>query len=258
MSTPEKQEKLKQFLAKRSAVSIPGNYGRLVKLLAMEIAQGIHLNLWRPVIILVRQGEPPRPDHAILRQFIDVRWKDSIDSSFTNILWAHGYIAQTEHATVYRVTEKAMDLLEYPDPNNVFVSYTHSESSAFALLIVESLRKYGQNSFCDMSLVPGEDWHPALEEQIKKCEHFIVLVSKETRKSPATLKEVEWANENGKTVIPIWHNEFEFKPDEWEGVNEDVVNAIQRKHAVIVQNESAAGYNTAITELLTNRFGITP
>ena len=123
MTTPEKQEKLKQFLAKRMAVSIPGNYGKLVKLLAMEIAQGIHLNLWRPIIILVRQGEPPRQDQAILQQFIEERWKDSIDNTFTMILWAHGYIVQTENSTVYRVTEKAMDLLEYPDPNNVFISY---------------------------------------------------------------------------------------------------------------------------------------
>ncbi len=258
MTTPEKQEKLQQFLAKRNAVAIPGNYGKLVKLLAMEIAQGIHLNLWRPIIILVRKGEPPRQDQDILRQFIEERWKDSIDSSFTMILWVHGYIAQTENKTVYLVTEKAMDLLEYPDPHNVFVSYTHRESSALALLVVESLRKYGQNAFCDMCLVPGEDWHPELEKQIKKCDHFIVLVGKETRNSGPTLKEVKWALQNDKTVIPIWHNEFELTIDEWSGVDDEVVNAIQRKHAVIVQKESAAGYNAAITELLTNRFGITP
>ena len=151
-----------------------------------------------------------------------------------------------------------MDLLEYPAPNNVFVSYKHSESSALALLVVKSLRIYGQNAFCDMSLAPGEDWHPELEKHIKKCEHFIVLVGKETRKSSATLKEVAWAIENKKIVIPFWHNEFEFKPEEWDGIAENVVNAIQRKHAVIVQKESAAGYNAAIAELLTNCFGITP
>lgn len=258
MRTPEKQERLRQFLTDRAVVPIPRNYGKLVKLLALEIAQGIHLSLWRPEIILVRQGEPPRQDQAILQQFLEERWEDSIDSTSTLILWAHGYIVQTQHETVYRVTEKAMDLLEYPDPNNVFVSYTHSESSACALLVVESLRKYGQNAFCDMSLVPGEDWHPALEMQIKECEHFIVLVGKETRMSGATLKEVEWAIDNRKIVIPIWHNEFEFKAEEWEGVDARVADAIQRKHAVIVQKESAAGYNTAIVELLTNRFGITP
>ncbi|MDE2638418.1 MAG: toll/interleukin-1 receptor domain-containing protein [Chloroflexota bacterium] len=258
MTTPEKQEKLRRFLAEREAVPIPRNYGKLVKLLAMEIAQGIHLNLWRPEIIFVRQGDPPRSDQAILRQFIEERWQDSIDSTFTLILWAHGYIAQTDITTVYQVTEKAMDLLENPDPNNVFVSYKHSESSACALLVVESLRKYGQNAFCDMSLVPGEDWHPALEKQIEACEHFIVVVGKEIRKSSATLKEVEWAIENGKTVIPLWHNGFEFKEDEWREINLRVSKAIHRKHAVIVQNESAAGYNAAIVELLTNRFGITP
>ncbi len=258
MTTPEKQKKLNQFLAKRNAVTIPANYGKLVKLLAMEIAQGIHLNLWRPEIIFVHQGEPPRQDQAILRQFIDERWKDSIDSTFTLILWAHGYIAQIENTVVFRVTEKAMDLLEYPDPNNVFVSYKHSESSAFALLVVESLRNYGQNAFCDMSLVPGDDWHPELEKHIKKCEYFIVLVGRETRKSGPTIKEVKWALQNEKIVLPIWHNGFELILDDWNGIDEEVVNAIQRKHAVIVEKESAAGYNAAITELLTNRFGITP
>ena len=85
-----------------------------------------------------------------------------------------------------------------------------------------------------------------------------MLVGKETRKSKATLKEVKWALENDKIIIPIWHNGFSLKRDEWADVDEDIVNAIERKHAVIVDRESAAGYNAAITELLTNRFGITP
>ena len=258
MTTREKQEKLERFLDEREAVPIPRNYGKMVKLLATEIALGIHLNLWRPFIILVRQGEPPRQDQAILKQFIEGRWKDSIESTFTMILWAHGYIVKAQHETVYRVTEKAMDLLEHPDPNNVFVSYKHSESSAFALLVVESLRKYGQNAFCDMSLVPGEDWHPELKKYIKKCEHFIVLIGKDIRDSCATLREIKWALEHDKIVIPIWHNGFEINLREWSQVDKDVVNAIQRKHAVIVDKESAGGYNAAITELLMNRFGITP
>ena len=149
------------------------------------------------------------------------------------------------------LTKAAFDLLQESPAYNVFVSYTHIESSAFALLLVTKLKHYGIQPFCDMSLIPGEDWHPELEKQIKKCKHFIVLVGKETRNSNPTLKEVKWAIKNEKIVIPIWHNEFELKVDEWKGVTKDVVNAIQRKHAVIVERESAAGYNTAITELLT-------
>ncbi len=257
MTTPEKQERLRRFLAERETVPIPRNYGKLVKLLALEFAQGIHLNLWRPEIILVRQNEPHRPDQAILRQFIEERWKDSIDSTFTIVLLAHGYIAATQYETRYRVTEKAMDLLEYPDPHDVFISYRRLDSSALALLVLARLKEHSLVPFCDMALEAGGNWHADLEDRIRDCDYFIILLGKDTLSSPMTVKEIQWALEYEKTVIPVWHSGFDIDSDQWNHVPSKVIDAIQQTNAIIVQDESASGYNSAIVELL-NRFGITP
>lgn len=250
---------LKRFLEEREKFEIPSGDVARVKLLAKELALGVHRDLW-PSTVTIFRGESILFRGA-LKDYEEHRWADDIPTRSFSLLQGHGYVETGLTANGkrnYRLSQAAFDLLQEIPPFNVFISYTHQESSAFALLLITKLRQYGIQPFCDMSLVPGEDWHPELEKQIMKCEHFIVLVGKETRNSGPTIKEVKWALENKKIVIPIWHNGFKLKLDEWTRVNDDVVEAIERKHAVIVEKESAAGYNAAVTELLANRFGITP
>ena len=98
---------------------------------------------------------------------------------------------------------------------------------------------------------------PILEERIKDCDYFIILLGKDTLSSPMTVKEIQWALEYDRAVIPVWHSGFDITDDKWKDVPAEVIGAIQQTNAIIVQDESASGYNTAIVELL-NRFGITP
>lgn len=250
---------LDKFLEERSRVPIPSGDVARVKLLAKELALGVHKDLWDRATRIIYEYDHPIDSNQ--SKYLEVRWGDSLPTMWMAQLQGHGYMEDAYNSKGNRhdrLASAAFALLTEAPPYRVFISYTHKESSAFALLLVTKLKHYGIQPFCDMSLVPGEEWHPELEKQIKECEHFIVLISKETRNSDATLKEVTWALKENKIVIPIWHNGFEFKSDDWEGIDCAVVSAIQRKHAVIVQKESAAGYNTAIVELLTNRFGVTP
>ena len=150
-----------------------------------------------------------------------------------------------------------MDLLEYPDPYNVFISYKRSESSAFALLVLARLKEHGLVPFVDMALVAGENWHADLKQRIKGCDYFIILLGNDTLSSPMTVKEIKWAIKYGKTIIPVWHSGFAIGDPKWKYVPKAVTDAIAQTNAIIVQDESASGYNTAIVELL-NRFGITP
>ncbi len=252
---------LNEFISDREENHrIPETPVERVMLLAKELALGVHKGYWQRrlstgTFVFIFSND--------LKLFLEKRWggEDEFEEHLER-LYGHGYLeedwSRTSNTRYEKLSHDAFALLSEAPPYNVFISYTREESSAFALLLVTKLQQYGIQSFCDMSLVPGEDWHPELEKQIKKCEHFIVLIGEETRKSGPTLKEVTWAIENHKIVIPIWHNNFELNADQWEGVDERIANAIQRKHAVIVQKESAAGYNSAIVELLTNRFGITP
>ena len=256
---------LDKFIAERQeSFPIPDGPVEQVTLLAKELVLGVHKGFWVATLYALQSktiGGEFVPIEEELQEYLRCRWEDIHIGQKKRLLRGHGYLddlLNTNGKPFTRLSREAFALLSEAPPYNVFVSYTHRESSAFALLLVTKLKHYGIQPFCDMSLIPGEDWHPELEKQIKKCEHFIVLVGKETRNSDSTLKEIKWALENEKIVIPVWHNEFKLKRDEWADVDEDIVNAIERKHAVIVDKESAAGYNTAITELLTNRFGITP
>lgn len=253
-------EELEMFLKERRKIPIPSGDVARVKLLAKELALGVHRGLWFAEILVARSYsdivELRSGDENNLQPFIERRWGDKHKRQHLALLKGHSYLADIKGN--YDIAPTAFALLSEAPPYRVFISYMHEESSAFALLLVNKLKHYGIQPFCDMSLVPGEDWHPELEKQIMKCEHFIVLVGKQTRNSRATVKEVKWALENDKIVIPIWHNGFELKLDEWHEIDDDVVKAIERKHAVIVEKESANGYNAAITELLTNRFGVTP
>lgn len=256
---------LSEFISERKEnYPVPDGPVEQVTLLAKELALGVHYGFWLPTLVTIQsstEGGEFVPIEEELRDYLVHRWNDEHIGQWKRLLRGHGFLNDefdTNGKPFTRLSRDAFALLSEAPPYNVFISYTHVESSAFALLLVTKLRHCGIQPFCDMSLVPGEDWHPELEKQIMKCEHFIVLVGKQTRNSRATVKEVKWALEKDKIVIPIWHNGFEFKPEEWEDVDDQVINAIQRKHAVIVEKESANGYNAAITELLTNRFGVTP
>jgi len=240
------------FLEERSKIEIPSGDVARIRLLAKELALGVHRGLWERNLGLKYNSNT---FGGTFDGLMTRRWGRRLSHHDIVLLNAHGFINLDNGITL---TTAAFGLLEETEPNNVFVAYTHSNSSAFALLVVTKLQDSGQNAFCDMSLVPGEEWHPELEKQIKKCEYFIVLVGKDTRNSKPTIREITWALDNEKIVIPMWHNGFEFVDKEWEDVAENVVEAIQRKQAVVVQKESAAGYNAAIVELLTNRFGVTP
>ena len=108
-----------------------------------------------------------------------------------------------------------------------------------------------------MALEAGGVWHADLEEQIKATDYFIILLGKETLSSPMTVKEIQWAIKYKKTIIPLWHSGFNLNDEQWPDIPTPVRDAVQQTNAIIVQNESASGYNSAIVELL-NRFGVTP
>jgi hypothetical protein len=173
------------------------------------------------------------------------------------MLLGRGFLVKTGNRSFPELTEKAYYLLEETEPYNIFISYKRSESSALALLVLARLKEHSLVPFVDMALEAGGNWHADLEERIKENDYFIILLGKDTLSSPMTVKEIEWALEYERTIIPIWHSGFDIGDEKWKDAPCRVMDAIQQTNAIIVQDESASGYNTAIVELL-NRFGIMP
>ena len=156
------------------------------------------------------------------------------------------------------LAKSAFDLLSESIPANIFISYHRKSSSALGLLIVARMKAVGMEPFIDMALVPGEAWNAGLQERIRSYDALILLLAPETLTSEYVVREIEWALEAGVEVIPLWHDTFAYKSEQWrDKIPAAVDEHLARTHAIRVLEESASGYNTAIVELL-NHFGITP
>ena len=246
---------LDKFLKERSRIPIPNGDVARVKLLAKELALGAHKNLWDTTMIAISDYGRWKPCFSNLETVFEKRWTDHDFGRLADLLIAHRYAESLENAL--SISSRAFDLLDETAPYDVFISYKRSESSAFALLVLARLNEHGLVPFVDMALEAGGKWHADLEERIRGCDYFIILLGKDTLSSPMTVKEIQWALQYERTIIPAWHSGFDLKDEKRSEIDETVKDAIQQTNAIRVHDESASGYNSAIVELL-NRFGVTP
>lgn len=250
MTTP--QQLVDNFIAKTSARPLPTNPMARIKTLAKELAEGAVEGIWFPEIRLFRGEITGGYSEDNIRAYLEARWQNK--SPRMRFLVNNNYMIENGDHLV--LVKAAYDLLEEVEPANIFISYKRSESSAFALLVLARLKAEGLEPFIDLSLVPGENWQAGLQERIQKYDYLIALLGKETLKSEVCLQELTWALDAKLTIIPVWHNGFVYKADEWK-LPVEIDRLLASTHSIRVKEESALDYNNAIVELL-NRFGITP
>jgi hypothetical protein len=240
---------LEEFLDKIAARPMPQNPIARVRLFAKELAEGAMEDVWPSSIYLFR-GDIAQSE---TRAYLERRWNNAYPS--LSLLINNGYCSAEGNA--FTINKPAFDLLEEVEPANIFISYKRSESSAFALLVLARLKAEGLEPFLDLSLVPGEDWQAGLRDRIQKYDYLIVLLGRETLKSEVCIQEITWALDAKLTIIPIWHNGFQYQAADWSTLPSAVAHLLGSTHSIRVKEESALDYNNAIVELL-NRFGITP
>ena len=265
---------LDKFLEERSKIPIPSGDAAWIKMLAKELAIGANRNLWSPRKILDYSRGGAAAIDANSNIYFERRWHDHNLGHLLEILLGQQYLFQESNRHFPELTTKAYDLVDEVEPYNIFISYRRLDSSALALLVLARLKEHSLVPFVDMALEAGGNWHADLEQRIENCDYFIILLGKETLSSEMTIKEICWAIDYARTIIPIWHNEFgqarDFKLSQhlddlasgWKDERlrkrkDELHDVIQQTNAIIVQDESASGYNSAIVELL-NRFGVTP
>jgi hypothetical protein len=234
------------------------NPRRRIKWIAKELALGVTKELW-DINILTHgndiDAESVIPHDENLKLYFKERWNIEDIRLEWKLLDTYGYL--TRNGYFDKLTRSALELLEETEPYNIFISYRRLDSSALALLVLARLKEHNLVPFVDMALEPGANWHADLEDRINDCDYFIILLGKDTLTSPMTIKEIEWALLYERTIIPLWHSGFDLQDEMWTEIDQEVKVVIQETNAIIVQDESASGYNTAIVELL-NRFGVTP
>lgn len=268
-------DKLAAFIERMTQRPLPQNAMARARLLAREFAEGAADGVWSATISHFRGGI----NHKEVILYLLCRWQGmALSEAFPfweandlsviseriwlgggtpglDLLVSNGYLEFGNN--IYQITKAAFDLIEETEPANIFISYRRKDSSAFALLVLARLKAEGLEPFLDLALVPGEDWRAGLRERIHKYDYFIALIGAETLTSEVVIEEIAWALEAKLTIIPIWHNGFSYKSDDWRSLPPAVDEALRMRHTIRVLEENPLSYNNAIVELL-NRFGVTP
>jgi hypothetical protein len=269
------EAKFDLFIERVCGRALPQNPMAKVRTLAKELAEGAAEGHWDTTIshfrgmvnkrsvlvyLLARWSQDARPDPDVpaLRQRVETDEIEAMaravfdtgNAPLLSLLINNGYMAADNG---YNILKPAFDLLEATEPANIFISYRRKDSSAFALLVLARLKMAGLEPFLDLALVPGEDWRAGLRERIKRYDYFIALIGQETLSSEVVIEEIGWALEAKLTFIPIWHNGFSYKSDDWT-LPPAIDEALRLRHTIRVLEENPLAYNNAIIELL-NRFG---
>ena len=236
----------------------PADIEERVKAFALDLAWGVRNERWEDGFPVTSFGEmrtwlPPQSPISFITlfsQFLKDKWGNQPPDS--DQMESHGYLKSdspdfySSFQRIYCLTDKAFELLNPPKPLNVFISYKHTESGAFASFIAAKLAstELQISVFTDRELKPGVVWENQLERKIRECDVFISIFGPTTLDSPVIQREINWALESGCDIIPVWHNEYEREdryPEELRG----------RQH-ITVHAESMEMYEYALQKLLTS------
>ncbi len=85
----------------------------------------------------------------------------------------------------------------------IFISYSHLDK-AFADFLADTLREAGFEVWHDItSLRGGEQWAGSIDQAVRACEAFLVVLTPDAANSPWVTKETLLALDRKKRVIPL-------------------------------------------------------
>jgi hypothetical protein len=85
----------------------------------------------------------------------------------------------------------------------IFVSYSRKDLP-FVGDLVNRLRMADFETWMDLiKIAPTDRWNQAIEQALKECTHFVVVVSPYSMASPNVMQEIDTAFHYNKTIIPV-------------------------------------------------------
>jgi hypothetical protein len=88
-----------------------------------------------------------------------------------------------------------------------FLSYAHNDLD-FALKVSADLRASGASIWVDrLDIRGGQRWDEAIEDALENCSRVLVILSPSAISSPHVKDEINYALNEGKEIIPIWHQD---------------------------------------------------
>lgn len=99
------------------------------------------------------------------------------------------------------------------DQPSVFISYRRQNTWGKARAIANSLENAGVDVFLDVDSIGGGAFPPYIHKAIINKDYFMPLLSPGTLESEWVQKEIRFAIEMEKTIIPVLLDEFDFSPE---------------------------------------------
>jgi CHASE2 domain-containing sensor protein len=91
---------------------------------------------------------------------------------------------------------------------DAFISYGRADSKAFATKLHNRLVEQGLKVWFDQNDIPlGVDFQEQIYDGIEKSNNFLFIIAPHSVKSAYCLKEILWAIEHNKRIIPLLHVE---------------------------------------------------
>lgn len=84
----------------------------------------------------------------------------------------------------------------------IFISYSKKDTE-YVSSLVQALRQQGFDVWFDKNIMTGNDWDDTIEEEIKKADTLILILSKTSVASENVKDEMSYALSLGKSVNPI-------------------------------------------------------
>lgn len=240
--------------------------------LARELAYGVVVGDWGVTFRVtyfaggVAEWYIAEQPHQIEKfdAYLSERWGGSLPSP--ELLEVLGYWAErpddgSSGTDAYVLSSKAFDLLNAPPAlPSVFIAYSRRQSSALALLVEARLAAVGVRSFLDRLIEGGAEWEDLIRTTItQRITHLVCLIGPGTLASPHVCNEIRWALSAGKITIPIWHGGFSPSAEDLRALDPDIREFLEKKNAIRVLEESAASYDTALSQLLNQlEFAVAP
>ncbi|MCB0118732.1 MAG: TIR domain-containing protein [Anaerolineales bacterium] len=111
----------------------------------------------------------------------------------------------------------------------VFISYSRRDK-IFAQQLTERLKSKSVDVWADWEdLPPSSNWMEEVQNAIEECDAYIFIISPNSLKSQVVLQELEMAERLNKRLIPILHQDINFK---------EIPTSIASTNWLYIRNES--------------------
>ncbi len=84
----------------------------------------------------------------------------------------------------------------------IFISYSKKDTE-YVSSLVQALRKQGFDVWFDKNIITGNDWDDTIEEELKKADAVVLILSKSSVESEGVKDEMSYAMSLGKNLNPI-------------------------------------------------------